>query len=1188
MLREFTHLHIHTEYSIQDGAIDIKDLVKKAKQDGQTAVAITDHGNMFGTTKFYKACKDEGIKPIIGCEVYTESRDGTKSANHMVLLAKSIVGYKNLSKLVSYAYDNFYRKPQVTWDNLRKYSEGIICLSGCLGGEVARNITKGDNKELSLVVLELKNIFKEDFYLEIQRHSLKEDVLVNLKVLELGEKYGIKVVATADSHFLNAEDWITQDILLCLQTGKTISEPGRMKFDGEGHHFQTIEEMNKRFSDIPNVLENTKEIENKVNLELELNSVSMPHFDIPEGFNTEAEYFRYLTKQGFDFRFKNKPEYLNPVYKERLDYEIEIIEKMGFEGYFLIVQDFIMYAKDNGIMVGPGRGSCVGSLVSYCLQITDLDPIPLNLLFERFLNPERVSNPDMDIDFEYERRDEVIDYVIKKYGTEAVCGIITFGTFGAKGVVRDVARVLELPYSLGDKIAKTIPNELGITLEKALEISPELKSMYTNDPDVKKVIDSSLPLEGFVRHTSTHACGKVIAPQAVVNFMPEAQIEDKKTKEKIRVSQMTDVEEMGLLKFDFLGLRTMGVIGNSLKLVNEKRLMNGEKEIKYLDIPLTDWEVFQYISKGDTFGVFQLESGGMRQLMKEMFADVDTRAKQIKKNNVKDELDKQLHSFGFELFERLVAAVSLYRPGPLDYIPQYINGMKRPHLIKYDCPELEEILSPTYGTIVYQEQVQMIVRKLAGYSLGRGDLIRRAMGKKKADVMEEEKKYFIYGKTDKDGNIEVTGCIRNGISEEVASKVWEQMADFAKYAFNKSHAAAYAMIAYITAWIKYYYPLEFMTAMLNSYISDAKKLKLYLSVVQKMGINIFPPDVNKSKDYFSIEDNNIRFGLKGLRNMGNTSLLILNEKNERGEFETFQELAERMAKYQKINKKDMESIIFSGAGDCFEGTRRAKLHALPHILLAASNEKKSHQNGQFSIFDISSDFNQYKEIKTPDMNEFDKKYKLEKEKEFAGFYVTEHPLDDYEKYFSGEGVQEIGVFIQDELDDAGEVIENNDYQWDGNKVKIAGIIKDLKLYYTKRDNKPLYVFTLEDRTGEMGCVIFSDKIELNQSKLHEDKIVLIDGIIKHDDRGVQLIVSNVVDIEEIAKSQTPKYVVINAIEKKQFDMLDSIIKSNIGTVPVYLSYKNKKYRANNDININLATYTKLQKVFGTEFKVINH
>lgn len=1183
-MKKFTHLHVHTEYSIQDGASRIKDIVKKAKDNGMEAVAITDHGNMFGTTVFYKECKENGIKPIIGCEVYTESINGKQDANHLVLLAKNKVGYRNLCKIVTGAYDNFYNRPQVTWENLRKYNEGLICLSACLGGEISQNLINNDYEQAKQVAMSFEKIFKDDFYLEIQRHNLSDEKIANPQILKLGKELGIKVVATGDTHFTNEEDKETQDILLCLQTGKTFNDPTRWSFDGDGHHFQTQEEMNARFKDIPWVLETTQEISNKVDLELELNNVSMPKFEVPAPFANEKAYFEHLTYEGFDFRFKRTHKYNNPEYKERLKYEIEIIEQMGFEGYFLIVQDFIMFAKNRGIMVGPGRGSCVGSLVSYCLQITDLDPIPLNLLFERFLNPERISNPDMDIDFEYERREEVIEYVIKKYGSESVCGIITFGTFGAKGVVRDVARVLDYPYSVGDKIAKAIPNDTKMTLTKALEQSPELKSMYDTNSDVKRIIDASMKLEGLVRHTSTHACGKVIAPEAVVNFMPEAQIIDKTTKERVRVSQMTDVEEMGLLKFDFLGLRTMGVIGKSLKFAN---MRNKGKEIKYLDIPLTDWKVYKYISTGDTFGVFQLESGGMQQLMKDMFADVDDRAKEIMKMGLsKEEEAKKLDEFGFELFERLVSAVSLYRPGPLDYIPQYLEGMRNPDNIKYDCPELEEILKPTYGTIVYQEQVQMIVRKLAGYSLGRGDLIRRAMGKKKADVMAKEKDYFINGKLDENGNVEVPGCIRNGISAEVAGIIWDKMEDFAKYAFNKSHAAAYAMIAYITAWIKFYYPVEFMTAMLNSFISNSDKLKLYIRVCLKIGIELLPPDVNKSHQYFSIEgDNAIRFGLMGLKNMGKTSAQILEERAERGEFKSYQDLAERMAIHQRIGKKELQSIIYSGAGDCFEGTRRAKLEILEAILKSASVERNNHMSGQLDIFGLCEELSEFKVIHTPDIEEFDKRYKLEKEKEYAGFYVTEHPLDEYEKFFIKEGVSEIGFFVQDENEEEEENSVAN-YEFNGQKVKLAGIVKELKIYYTKKDQKPLYVFKIEDRTGEIDAVIFADKIEFNQDKLVEDKIVIIEGAIKQDDRGIQVIVNTMYDIEAIAMNETPKCVWVKAIEKSQFAKLNEIVTTNKGNVPVYLKYGDKSYKASSQINLNLSSFTKLQEVFGENVKVL--
>ena len=1192
----FADLHRHTGFSLLDGATKIPSLVAKTEYCG----AITDHGVMYGFVEFYKQMKKAGKQPIIGFEAYAETIDKVKSRNHLLILAKNKTGYKNIVKLTSKAYDNFLGKPHVSYEMLKEYSEGLIVTSACIGGEIPRKILKDDYEGAKKVALEFKSIWGEDFYLEIQRHNMgAEEDKANAGILKLGKELGIKVVATTDSHYTNKEDSREHEILLCLQTGTTLSNENHMKFKGTGYHIHTPEEMEMLFSDIPEVLDNTLEVAEKACFELELGKLYMPKFDIPVPFKDEDEYFKHLVWQGFDFRFKGTENYNDQVYRDRIDYETETIIKMGFSGYFLIVWDFIKYAKDNNIMVGPGRGSAVGSLASYCLGIVDMNPIPYNLLFERFLNIERISMPDIDIDFEYERREEVIAYVRQKYGAEAVSKIVTFGTLSAKAVVRDVARVMDFPYSVGDKIAKLIPAEPKMTLKKALDGNPELKALYENDMDVAEIIDTAMKIEGLPRQSSQHACGVIIAPSAISDYLPEVIMENEDTGVKESTSQvvMTEVEELGLLKMDFLGLRTMGVIGQSVKMINKRLSGEGLPNIEYLSIPLTDPYVYADIAKGKSYAVFQLESPGMRSFMTELFSDVSSRIKLIEKKygftgyyrvkvknkskaegSNKEDYMKEMTVLGQELFERLIAGVSLYRPGPMDYIPRYIEGMKNPEYIEYATPQLESILKPTYGTIVYQEQVMSIVQVLAGYSLGRADLVRRAMGKKKADVMAIEAEYFIRGKKDANGNVEVPGCEGMGISVDVAEKVWEEMADFCKYAFNKSHAGGYAMVAIITAWLKYYFPVEFMTAILNSIIDNAKKLKGYLSVCKEMNIEILPPQVNKSEELFSVNEtgDSIVFGIKGIKNMGAISKQIIRERNNRGMFKNYQDFAERMAKHEKVNKTVIEALVYSGSVDEFEGTRRSKLGILDIILKNASNQKAAFLSGQISLLDMP-EFEDVKEISMPDLAEFPKKLKLEKEKEYAGFYVTEHPLDEYEKYFKDEKLNEINEFLPDEENEEGlSSTQNNN----GKKVKLAGIVKDIKVFYTKKDNKPLKVFTLEDRTGELGAVVFTDKLEDNNSNLVEGKVVLVDGTMKIDDRGAQLIVNSMEDIEKLHIGQEVKYVLVSVVREDQLTTLASIIDTNKGNIPVYLKHNGKTLKANNQIMVNSKVCSQIEKAFG--------
>lgn len=1190
----FVFLHQHTGYSLLDGAAKIKDLVKALRIAG----AITDHGTMSGFFHFYKEMLKQGKQPIVGFEAYVETITGEKKSNHLVLLAKNQIGYKNLIKLTSLAYENFYKKPHVSFEMLEKYSDGLIVLSGCLGGEIPRAINKGNYELAKEIAEKYLDLFGDDYYIEIQNHHIgEEEDRVNEGLIKLAREMNIKLVATTDNHYVNKEDKDIHEILLALQTGRTLSDEKRMRFQGDGYHVETDDEIDERFKHIPEALDNTLEIAEKCSgFELELGEIYLPKFDVPEG-HTEASYFEYLTHKGFEDRFKGREEFDNPVYKKRLQHEINTIEQMGYSAYFLIVWDFIDYAKRNGIMVGPGRGSAAGSLVSFCLHITDIDPIPYGLLFERFLNPERVSMPDIDVDFCFERREEVIQYVQEKYGEEAVSGIVTFGTFAARGTVRDVARVLDCPYSTGDKIAKSIPDKVGMTIADALIENPELKAMYDNEQIVKKVIDTAMKLEGLPRHSSKHACGVIISDGPVDQYLPEFMAGKKDEKSRTSQVTMSEVEELGLLKMDFLGLKTMSIIGRAIESINK----NTGGNLKYLEIPFNDPYVYNEISKGKSYAVFQLESPGMRSFMTDLYSDVENKIKTIESkhkvkgfNNPEGKGDKEafmseMKVFGQELFERLIAGVSLYRPGPMDYLPNYLKGMKNPDEIVYLTPMLEDILEPTYGTIVYQEQVMTIVQNLAGYSLGRADLVRRAMGKKELDVMRKEKEYFIDGKLNDDGSIDVPGCVRNGIPRQVAAEIWEQMSDFSKYAFNKSHAAVYALLGAVTGWLKYYHPVDFMAETMNIFVSISVKLNTYLGVANDMGIKILPPDVNSSSERFARDGDNIRFGLRGIRNMGKTSELIIEERNERGTFVDYQEFAVRMAKFQKLNKRVLDGAVYAGALDGFYGTRRAKLEVLDLILKEASTEKAAHDKGQVSIFDIMPEEAHLKAVITPDTEEFEKRYKLEKEKEFAGFYVTEHPLDDYTKYFRDEDITEIGYLMDDEseedLDDEYAIKES----YDGMKVKIAGIINDKKVFYTKKDNKPLYVFQIEGKTGAIKAVMFADNIERIGEKVEDGNVVIIDGVLKEDDFGLQIIANNIVDINDLKKKEKKvkalTVYVRNREQLNEFDREVLSVKSFAGDVPVFIKTNAATTRIKNNLNLDIALISKLDNMFSENYEI---
>ena len=949
----FAHLHVHTEYSLLDGSNKIKEYVSRVKELGMNSAAITDHGVMYGVIDFYREARKQGIKPILGCEVYVapnsrfdrETAGGESRYHHLVLLAENNTGYANLMKIVSRGFtEGYYYKPRVDKDLLRQYHEGIIALSACLAGEVQRYLSRGLTEEAKKVALEYQDIFgKGNFFLEMQDHGIPEQQLVNQRQIQLSKETGIELVVTNDIHYTYAEDAKPHDILLCIQTGKKLDDENRMRYEGGQYYVKSPQEMEALFPYAKQALENTQKIADRCEVEIEFGVTKLPKYDVPDGM-TSWEYLNKLCWEGLEKHYGAPSREL----KERLRYELDTIRSMGYVDYFLIVWDFIKYAKDHGIAVGPGRGSAAGSIVSYCLEITNIDPIRYQLLFERFLNPERVTMPDIDVDFCFERRQEVIDYVVRKYGKDRVVQIVTFGTLAARGVIRDVGRVMDLPYAFVDSIAKMIPQELNITIDKALQMNPELRKTYENDPQVKLLIDMCKRLEGLPRHSSMHAAGVVIGQREIDDFVPLSRASDGSITTQFT---MTTLEELGLLKMDFLGLRTLTVIQNAVQLAKSK---NPELDMDQIDY--NDKQVLSYIGTGKTDGIFQLESGGMKGFMKE-----------LKPNSLED----------------IIAGISLYRPGPMDFIPQYIRGKNDAGSITYDCPQLEPILAPTYGCIVYQEQVMQIVRDLAGYTLGRSDLLRRAMSKKKGDVMQKERQIFVYG----DEENGVPGCIKNGIDEKTANKIYDEMIDFAKYAFNKSHAAAYAVVSYQTAYLKYYYPVEYMAALMTSVIENPSKVAEYIYACRQMNIQILSPDINRGIGNFSVDGNNIRYGLTAIKSIGRPVIAsIIEDRDEFGPFKNLEDFISRMSVKDGLNKRAIEHLIKSGALDCLGGTRKQFMSIYVQIVDHVNQEKKYAMTGQMTLFDmVGEEEKEQFEIKLPDVGEYSKENLLAFEKEVLEF-----------------------------------------------------------------------------------------------------------------------------------------------------------------------------------------------------------
>ena len=1074
----FAHLHVHTEYSLLDGSNKIKEYVSRVKELGMNSAAITDHGVMYGVIDFYREARKQGIKPILGCEVYVapnsrfdrETAGGESRYHHLVLLAENNTGYANLMKIVSRGFtEGYYYKPRVDKDLLRQYHEGIIALSACLAGEVQRYLSRGLTEEAKKVALEYQDIFgKGNFFLEMQDHGIPEQQLVNQRQIQLSKETGIELVVTNDIHYTYAEDAKPHDILLCIQTGKKLDDENRMRYEGGQYYVKSPQEMEALFPYAKQALENTQKIADRCEVEIEFGVTKLPKYDVPDGM-TSWEYLNKLCWEGLEKHYGAPSREL----KERLRYELDTIRSMGYVDYFLIVWDFIKYAKDHGIAVGPGRGSAAGSIVSYCLEITNIDPIRYQLLFERFLNPERVTMPDIDVDFCFERRQEVIDYVVRKYGKDRVVQIVTFGTLAARGVIRDVGRVMDLPYAFVDSIAKMIPQELNITIDKALQMNSELRKTYENDPQVKLLIDMCKRLEGLPRHSSMHAAGVVIGQREIDDFVPLSRASDGSITTQFT---MTTLEELGLLKMDFLGLRTLTVIQNAVQLAKSK---NPELDMDQIDY--NDKQVLSYIGTGKTDGIFQLESGGMKGFMKE-----------LKPNSLED----------------IIAGISLYRPGPMDFIPQYIRGKNDAGSITYDCPQLEPILAPTYGCIVYQEQVMQIVRDLAGYTLGRSDLLRRAMSKKKGDVMQKERQIFVYG----DEENGVPGCIKNGIDEKTANKIYDEMIDFAKYAFNKSHAAAYAVVSYQTAYLKYYYPVEYMAALMTSVIENPSKVAEYIYACRQMNIQILSPDINRGIGNFSVDGNNIRYGLTAIKSIGRPVIAsIIEDRDEFGPFKNLEDFISRMSVKDGLNKRAIEHLIKSGALDCLGGTRKQFMSIYVQIVDHVNQEKKYAMTGQMTLFDmVGEEEKEQFEIKLPDVGEYSKENLLAFEKEVLGVYLSGHPLQEYEDKWRKSISATTLDFQPDEETGRAKV-------HDGTREIVGGMITAKTIKHTKT-NQMMAFLSLEDLVGTVEVIVFPRDYEKNREYLEIDKKIFVKGrVSEEEERPSKLICETIIPFEQTKK-----------------------------------------------------------------------
>ena len=1169
----FTHLHVHTEYSLLDGSSKIKEITKRAAELGMDSLAITDHGVMYGVIDFYKAAKEAGIKPVLGCEVYVapgsrfdkEAGTGEDKYNHLVLLAENNTGYQNLMKIVSRGFtEGFYYKPRVDKELLREFHEGIIATSACLAGEVQRYLARGMYEEAKRVALSYQDIFgKDNFFLELQDHGIAEQHYVNPQLLRMSEETGIELICTNDVHYTYADDADAHDILLCIQTGKKVTDENRMRYTGGQYYLKSPEEMAELFKYAPQAVANTEKIAERCNVEIEFGVTKLPKFAVPQGY-TSWTYLNYLCYEGLKKRYPDQAadisvdefvrlaneeavedrkdvvikiaEDTNNIF-QRLAYELSVIYSMGYVDYFLIVWDYINFAKRHDIPVGPGRGSAAGSIVSYCLEITDLDPIKYSLIFERFLNPERVSMPDIDVDFCYERRQEVIDYVVEKYGKDCVSQIVTFGTMAARAVIKDVGRVLDLPYAMVDNIAKMVPREIGITIDKALAENPDLKSEYENNEVVKDLIDKSKRLEGLPRHASMHAAGVLICGKPVEDYVPLSTGSDGAV---VAQFVMTTLEELGLLKMDFLGLRTLTVIKDAENLIKKYN-----KDFSIHDIDYSDKGVFDAISTGKCDGIFQLESAGMKSFMKE-----------LKPRSLED----------------LIAGISLYRPGPMDFIPQYIKGKNNQDSVTYACPQLEAILKPTYGCIVYQEQVMQIVRDLAGYSWGRSDLVRRAMSKKKAYVMEQERKNFIYGNPDEG----VKGCVNNGIDEKVAGKIYDDMIDFAKYAFNKSHAACYAVVSFQTAYLKTYYPVEFMAALMTSVIDNTSKVAGYIYACKQMNIGILPPDVNESQMEFTVENGKIRFAMAAIKSLGRPTIqAILKERGENGSFVSMQDFVTRMS--HALNKRAIENFVKAGAFDTFGHTRKSMMIVSESMLDSAIKHNKDSMSGQMSLFDFAAEEDKKAfEIRIPDVAEYTKEELLGYEKEILGVYVSGHPLDEYtgmvNKYITNVSSD---FEVDDEL---GETKAR-----DGAIATIGGLITEKTIKTTKKGQLMAFL-TVEDVVGTVEVVVFPNSFTANRVVIdHAEKVFVTGKVQANVDENAKLICDKVVDFASIPRKLWIRFASLSDYEDKK-DELYGILYNSDGkdTVVIYCTKENKRLTlpASRTIRVDSEIIQKLQAMYG--------
>lgn len=1147
----FVHLHLHSEFSLLDGACRIDKVANRAKEMGQEAVAITDHGVMYGAVAFYKACKDAGVKPIIGCEIYVAPRKLTdkehgldNNYSHLILLCKNEVGYKNLCYIDSIAFTKgFYIKPRIDWETLYEHSEGLICLSGCLAGYIPQLIVNNHYDEAKAKAIELENIFgKDNFYLEIQKHGIPEEDIASKGLVKISRETGIPLVVTNDAHYVEKADSYYQDILMCIQTGKTVNESERMRFETDELYLKTEDEMRALFPELPEAADNTIKIAEMCNFDFEFGHYHLPQFKLPDGENDSFKYLTRLCEQGFQERFATRPEVHN-----QLEYELSMINKMGFVDYFLIVSDFIHYAKENGIPVGPGRGSAAGSVVSYCLKITDVDPIKYSLFFERFLNPERVSMPDIDVDFCVQRRGEVIDYVNRLYGNDHVAQIVTFGTLAARAAIRDVGRVLSLSYAETDAVAKQVPTALNMTLEEALKISKPLNEMYTNDSTVKNLIDISMALEGMPRHASTHAAGVVITQKPVHEYVPLA------TNDESVVCQypMTTLEELGLLKMDFLGLRNLTVLEDAAKLVRKK-----DPSFKVENIPDEDPATFEMLAAGHTSGVFQLESAGMTGV-----------CTSIKAKSIED----------------ITAIIALYRPGPMDSIPKFIECSQHPEKISYKHELLKPILEVTYGCIVYQEQVIQIFQKLAGFSLGQADMIRRAMSKKKHKVIEEERKAFVNGDEERG----IAGAVKNGVSADIANSIYDEIIDFASYAFNKAHAVSYAIVVFRTAYMKKHYPQEYMAALITSVLNDSTKLAIYIGECRDMGINLLPPDINKSDAQFRVEGSDIRFGLAAIKNLGVAAVeSIVKERESNGTFKSFDDFISRTTA-KDINKRAVENLVFAGAFDSLGYKRKTLMMNISSIMDSVTRHAKENFAGQMNLFG-GNDSSTSMSFEIKDVGEYTKRELMSHEKEVTGIYLSGHPIDEYRDAIKTAGAVGVGYLMQDfQSDDGPHTFK------DGDIVTVAGVIESIKTRTTKNNSLMSYV-RLEDDTGNIELICFQKVLDLYGAYFKNDEVVLAKGRISvRDEKEPQLMIDvlkSIDDWDEKSPNTTAKEKVLwikvpssNCDEIKDIQKLLSKFPGHEKII-IYSSSENKRFAAHSIINESLVK--ELRQLLGEENVVI--